>query len=260
MEKKDYILIVDDEKSIRTVIADTLESQGYPVQTAESPDAALRICEKEIISLALVDLKMPGPMDGLGLLSVIHSRWQQTVIIMMSGYATLDSAIIALREGASDYIIKPTSMSQIVESVERGLAKRRDESRHQQLINQIEVSLCELKREHASTNADEAGENNRFVKTSTLTIDRRKRLVVRGIQSVELTATEFDLLDYLARHSDRVVSASELVKATQGYDLIDRDARPIVRVHIRRLRQKLEDDPDKPQIILNVRGKGYRFA
>lgn len=260
MDKKDCILIVDDEQSIRTVIADTLESQGYPVRTAESPDAAIRICEKESISLALIDVKMPGRMDGLGLLSVMHTHWQQTVIIMMSGYATLDSAIIALREGASDYIIKPASMSQIVESVERGLAKRREESRHQQLINQIEVSLRELKREHTSTEADELEENNRFVKTATLTIDRRKRLVARGVNPVELTATEFDLLDYLARHNNRVVTTSELTKATQGYNLSEQDARPLVRVHIRRLRQKLEDDPDHPKIILNVRGKGYRFA
>jgi len=260
MDKKESILVVDDERSIRTVIGDTLESHGYSVQTAESPDQAIRICEDETISLALIDLKMPGHMDGLELLSVLHSRWSQMVIIMMSGYATLDSAIVALREGASDYITKPASMSQVVESVERGLAKRREESRHQQLIHQIETSLRELKREHASTEADIAVENDRFVKTPMITLDRRKRIVVRGTELVELTSTEFDLLDYLARHSDRIVTASELVKSTQGYTLKEEDARPLVRVHIRRLRQKLEEDPDNPRIILNVRGKGYRFA
>jgi DNA-binding response OmpR family regulator len=68
------------------------------------------------------------------------------------------------------------------------------------------------------------------------------------------------VLDYLARHKDRIVTSCELVKAIQGYDLTEVDARPLVRVHIVRLRQKLEDDPEHPRIVLNVRGKGYRFA
>lgn len=260
MNTPERILVVDDEKSIRTVIADTLASRGYHVETAASAEAARQLLEKETIDLALIDLKMPGALDGLGLLSIIHSRWQQISVIMMSGYATLDSAILALREGASDYITKPASMTQIVESVERGLSKRRAEFRHQQIIHQIEMSLRELKHEPAGTPNSSAAETERFVKTPTLTIDRRKRLVVRGNAPVELTATEFDLLDCLVRHSDRVVTASELVKTTQGYALTEQEARPLVRVHIRRLRQKLEEEPDAPQLILNVRGKGYRFG
>ncbi|MBI5033124.1 MAG: response regulator transcription factor [Chloroflexi bacterium] len=260
MNHREHILVVDDENSIRLVICDALESQGYQVVTAADPAEALLACERQDFDLALVDIKMPGNMDGLDLLSAITRRWSQTVVIMMSGYGTLDSVINALRKGALDYITKPASMSQIVESVERGLAKRREEFRHQQLIAQIEDTLRELKRERATAALAGNAEAERFIQTSELTIDRQKRLVVRGDEGIELTATEFDLLDYLARHADRIVTASELVKATQGYDLSDIDARPMVRVHIRRLRQKLEPDPDNPQIIVNVRGKGYRFA
>lgn len=260
MNQRERILVVDDENSIRLVVCDALESQGYDVVTAAGSAEALRACEQQEFDLALVDLKMPGPMDGIGLLSVILSRWSQTIIIMMSGYGTLDSAINALRKGATDYITKPASMSQIIESVERGLAKRREDHRHQQLIAQIEETLRELKRERASTFTAETTEAERFVRTSEITIDRHKRLVVRGDKGIELTATEFDLLDYMARNADRVVTASELVKATQGYELAEIDARPMIRVHIRRLRQKLENDPENPQTIVNVRGKGYRFA
>lgn len=259
MDKSEYILVVDDEKSIRAVIADTLRENGFEVETAASPAEALRAFEKRPFDLALLDLKMPGPMDGVDLLSVIHTRWPLTVVILMTGYGTLDSAIAALREGASDYITKPASMKRITESVERGLAKRREESHQQQLIAHIEEALRELKRDPLLATV-ETSEGDRFIQTTGLTIDRQKRLVVRGSQPVDLTATEFDVLDYLARHKDRIVTSCELVKAIQGYDLAEVDARPLVRVHIVRLRQKLEDDAEHPRIVLNVRGKGYRFA
>jgi len=260
LQKHERILVVDDESAIRLVICDALETQGYQVVTAANAAEALRACEQQTFDLALVDLKMPGPMDGIDLLSMMANRWSETVVIMMSGYGSLDSAISALRKGALDYITKPASMSQIVESVERGLTKRREEFRHQQLISQIEETLRELKRERAASVQSSSADAERFVQTSEITIDRHKRLVVRGEQAIELTATEFDLLDYLARHTNRVVTASELVKATQGYELSEMDARPMVRVHIRRLRQKLECDPDNPHTIVNVRGKGYRFT
>jgi len=253
------ILVVDDEETIRTIVAEALTSQGHHVQAAASSEQALRACESAPFDLVLLDLKMPGAMDGIDLLTKIRRRWPSTVVIMMTGYGTLDSAITALRAGAFDYLTKPASIAQIVESAERGLAKQREETRRQQLIAHLEETLHELKTEDRATTTDPQVAQ-RFAQTATLLIDRQKRLVVCGNTPVELTVTEFDLLDYLARHSDRVISASELIKATQGYDLIEADARPSVRVHIQRLRQKLGDDPEHPRYILNVRGKGYRFV
>lgn len=258
MEHPSHILIVDDEENIRTIIADALQGQGYQVKTASSAADALRACTESTFDLALLDLKIPGSMDGIALLKEINRRWPQVAVIMLTGYATLDSALAALRQGAHDYLIKPASVAEIIQSVERGLAKGRVETRRQQLVDQLEETLQELKGEVPSNN--DAGDADRFVQTSTLKIDRLKRLVVRGDNPLTLTATEFDLLDYLTHHVDRVVTARELIKAVQGYDLLEADARPIVRVHIQRLRQKIEDDPQHPRHILNVRGKGYRFA
>jgi two-component system KDP operon response regulator KdpE len=203
-------------------------------------------------------LKLPGSLDGLALLDRIVAHWQDTIVIVLTGYASLDSAIAALRRGAYDYLTKPASIPQILESVERGLDKKRQAARRQLIIAQLEQTLDELRREGLGTRGPEVADD-RFVKTSSLMIDRHKRLAVRGDQPIALTATEFDLLEYLAQHADRVVTPGEIVKEIQGYDLGEADARPIVRVHIQRLRQKLEDDPDNPKFILNVRGKGYRF-
>lgn len=260
MAHREHILIVDDEKTIRAVVADALEARGWQVQCAADSAEALRACEHIEFDLALLDLKIPGPVDGIGLLTQIHSHAPHTTVIMMTGYATLDSAISALRQGASDYLTKPASLSQIVASVERGLEKRREALRRQELITNLEATLRELKRETPADQLSDVNGHARFVQTPRVTIDRQKRLVALDDQLVELTPTEFDLLDYLAAHSDRVVTAQELIQAAQGYEISEVDARPIVRVHLQRLRQKLGDDPHNPHIILNVRGKGYRFV
>ncbi len=253
------ILVVDDEKPIRVVVADALEAQGYHVEAVASSAEALRACEHTAFDLALVDLKLPGPMDGLGLLKELRRRNPPMIVIVLTGYGSLDSAIAAMREGAYDYLTKPASMALIVASVHRGLSKRQEEARQEQLISHLEETLRELKRESRMERASVLSEPDRFVQTPRLVIDRQKRLVVLDDQLIELTPTEFDLLDYLATHSDHVVTASELIHAAQGYDLADADARPIVRVHLQRLRRKLGDDPKEPCIIQNVRGKGYRF-
>lgn len=250
------ILVVDDEDSIRTIITDALIQQGHNVQGAATSDQALHLCEKTGFNLVLLDLKILGAMDGIELLKTIRQRWPQTIVIMLTGYGTLDSAITALRAGAFDYLTKPVSIAQIVESVERGLEKQREDLRRQELMTRLEATLQALK---SAATSSAPPIDQRFTHTTTLTIDRQKRLVVRGDDPIELTATEFDILDYLARAADRIVTASELVKVTQGCDVMEQDARPMVRVHIQRLRQKLGDDPDHPRYILNVRGKGYRF-
>jgi two-component system KDP operon response regulator KdpE len=254
----EHILVVDDEKSIRLVLKEALEMHQYQVEEAGTGDDALRLCDHRMFDLVLLDLKLPD-MDGVTLLTRLHERSPQTIIIMLTAFATLDSAVQALRQGAYDYLTKPASIPLIIESVERGLLKKREEARRLQVITQLEQTLAELKRDTLAMQS--VGDlTSRFVQTHTLMIDRAKRLVVRGDQPIALSATEFDLLDYLARHADRLVTASEIVKEIQGYDLTEEDARPLVRVHIQRLRQKLEDDPDNPHFILNVRGRGYRFV
>ncbi len=259
MNNAECILVVDDEQSIRIVVADALEGQGYRVEAAASSGEALKACERAAFDLALVDLKLPGPMDGLGLLQEFRRRYPQMIVIVLTGYGSLDSAIAAMREGAYDYLTKPASMALIFASVHRGLSRRREEARQEQLIAHLEDTLRELKRETHIERSGALPEPDRFVQTRRLVIDRQKRLVVLDDKLIELTPTEFDLLDFLATHSDHVVTASELIHAVQGYELADADARPIVRVHLQRLRRKLGDDPKEPSIIQNVRGKGYRF-
>lgn len=261
MKHAERILVVDDEKTVRTVVAEALEAQGFSAETAASPAEALRAFDQTAFALALVDLNMPGSMDGIALLTEIHRRWPQTLVIILTGYGTLDSAIKALRQDACDYLTKPASMAQIIASVERALARYREEARLLKLVANLEEAMGDLKRASPGLPSTESSVRERFAQMARLTIDRQKRLVVQGNELLDLTATEFDYLDYLVTHSDRVITAQELIRAVQGYDdVVEADARPIVRVHIQRLRQKLGDDPENPRYIQNVRGKGYRFT
>jgi len=240
------ILVVDDEEAIRTVIRDGLCMYGYGVDTAANPDEALATFGKKPYDLALVDLKMPGSMNGLQLLAEIHRQWPQTITIVLTGYATLDSAIAAIRQGASDYIRKPVGIAELAESVQRNLLAK-------------QISPASPKVASVQSKDNPTMRAGRFFQSPQLFIDRLKHLVMLNNQIIQLTQVEFAVLDFLVSHQDRVVGAAELLKSAQGYEIYEMDARPIVRVHIQHLRQKLGDDGKVPSLILNVRGKGYRY-
>ncbi|MBI5029133.1 MAG: response regulator transcription factor [Chloroflexi bacterium] len=253
------ILVVDDEKIIRTVITEALKREGYGALAACDAGEALRLCEQNKFDLALIDLKMPGKMDGIGLLQEIHRRWITLPVIVLTGYGTLDSAIAAIRNGAIDYIPKPAELLQIVQSVQRGLEKGRQEAYREQVIRRLEEIMRGV-RETWQPNRHRIPSSERFIKTSSLAIDRYRRIVMRNGTEIALTDTEFELLEFLIRHSDQVLTAQELLQGIQGYTVTENEARPIVRVQIQRLRRKLEEDPDHPRHVLTVRGRGYRIV
>lgn len=253
------ILVVDDEKTIRTVITEALRREGYVALPASNADEALQVCEQNQFDLALIDLKMPGQMDGIGLLQEIRRRWPTMPVIVLTGYGTLDSAIAAMRNGAVDYIPKPADLPQIIQSIERGLEKGRQEAWRLQVIRQLEEIMRGVgQSSHAPHRRVSSTE--RFIETASLVMDRQRRIAVRNGTEIALTDTEFDLLEFLIHNSDQVLTAQELLQGIQDYAVSESEARPIVRVQIQRLRRKLEDDPEQPRYILTVRGRGYRFV
>lgn len=250
------ILIVDDEETIRVVLADALESHQYYVAQAANADMAALLCESQPFDVALVDLRMPGQMDGMTLMHLLRQRTPPVDVIILTAYATLDTSLQALRQGASDYLLKPVSTLQVLEVVRRCMEKRQSEQQRERMIVEIEQLLGRLKGESLEKTPD----GGQIVQTPTLMIDFQKRLVVRQGKPLTLTPTEFDMLSYLAMNSDRVVSCRELIQAAQGYQSSEDEARPIVRVNIRRLRQKIEPDPKHPTYIQTHRDRGYRFV
>ena len=248
------ILIVDDERATRRTLAKLFKRMGYRAVEAASGREALERIARRRFNLVILDLKMPE-MDGAEVLRKARPLAPDTVFIILTAYGTLDSAIVAIRHGAFDYLLKPSPVKEIVRAVEAGLAERQWRLAHKEPVALLERALAGLKA--AAQQPETSPFTERFLQTPDVTVDTLRRLVVVRGQPVDLTPTEFDVLAYLMRHRERVVSCRELVAHVRGYDLAERDARILLRSHVHRLRHKLERDPARPRLLCTVRGSGY---
>ena len=255
------ILIVDDESTLRTTMADLLDNDQREIVAAASGEEALAYLEDAPFDLIVVDLIMPG-IDGLQVMDVAQRLSPHAKIIMLTAYGTLESAIEAMRRGAADYLLKPASAPQIEEAVERALKLRFEEARKEELIDRIGSAFDELRsREGIAPRTQPTQERQeRFLESRGIIIDLQKHIVQMHGRALELTPTELRLLSTLIARADQVMSCRELVYQVQNYETDEREARSIIRVYIRRLRKKIEPDPSAPNYILNVRGAGYMFS
>jgi two-component system KDP operon response regulator KdpE len=256
------IMVVDDEAVTRVSLSDALRLEGYEVATAASGEEALGLCDKQgPFDLVVLDLKMPG-MDGLEVATRLHDAFPDTIVILLTAFGTMETAIEAIRRGAHDYLLKPTPVPKILESVRKGLRKRQQGRRRQQLVRQLKQTVSQLDaiESQESVEQDADAEPARFLEVRDVVLDRQKHLAKRQGEPLDLTPTEFKVLSCLMEAPDEVWSPKQLVKRARGYEADTQGARAIIRVHIRRLRKKLEPDPSGPTYILNVRGVGYMFA
>lgn len=261
MAKATRILIVDDEPAIRETLAEMLNIEGREVMTAASGEEALALLQKGNFDLMLLDLVMPG-LGGLQVMDRARKIAPSTIIIMLTAHGTLSSAIQAMRHGAHDYLLKPTSVPKIMASVEDGLRRRQESLRKQELVQQMEKAIKELSTgELAPPGAEsEPKRPARFLRARDIVVDLQRQLVLARDEPVSLTPTELRLLTTLMQRPDEVIGARELVQEVQGYECDELESRAIIRVHIRRLRKKIEETPEDPRYIVNVRGVGYMFA
>ncbi len=254
------LLVVDDEPSVRSSLREILEHEGHEVVTAASGEEALSKLSEGSFDLILLDLKMEG-IDGLEVMTEARGLMPDTVIIMLTAYGTLDSAIGALRQGAHDYLLKPCSVGEIVASVETGLAERWEALRRRELMNGIEESIRQLQAQMVPLEADaEEASVPRFVRTRHVLLDREKQIVVVKGKPLLLTPTEYRLLSCLMENINHTVSYRELAPEVLGCDLSEREARSALKTHLWRLRKKLDAPLGNVSCIVNVRGKGYMFV
>ena len=251
------ILVVDDEAVMRATLEEILGGAGFAVATAASGQAALGELEHKSVDLMLLDLRMDG-LDGLQVIEAARQIAPDTVIVMLTAHGTMESAITAMRRGAFDYLLKPCQVPEILDAVQRGLAHRAQTMRQRDLVNLMQRAINELQVPGAAPT--ESASPTRFIQSRGISLDLQRHVATARSQLLDLTLTEFKLLAHLMQRPDQVVSPRELVSAVQGYEADEYEARAIIRVHIRRLRQKLEPDPDNPEYVLNVRGVGYLFA
>jgi DNA-binding response OmpR family regulator len=261
MNERHCILIVDDESAVRLFLAEELAQEGYKVLTASSGEEALARLQEEAIDLVLLDLKMEG-MDGLQVMEAIQKQPLPPVIIMLTAYATLDSAIAAMRRGGSDYLLKPCSTEELLASVAKGLSRRREELHRQELVNLIEESARKLRAvpSPATEKRVPSPAPPRFLERRDLLVDRERLMVMRQGSPVKLTPTEFRLLILLMERSGQPVSYQELARGIYGHGGEKWEARQALGTHLWRLRRKLGTDPQGIPYVKNIRGQGYMFV
>ena len=237
------ILIVDDEEAVRFFTADGLARAGWQVCEADSGEAALSAMERTPCDVMLLDLRMTG-VDGLEVMRQTKERWPDTMIIIMTAYASIDSAIEAVRQGAFDYLRKPCSVEDIIACANRALAQKHVRERQRDGAGQPNIDLRDITDALANR-----------VRLGKLDIDLGSRSVSLAGQSILLTPTEYGLLAILAEAPGESFTINRLIEDGLGYDPTDPQAQETLRVHISRLRRKLD-----PKYILTVRGGGYALA
>jgi DNA-binding response OmpR family regulator len=222
------VLVVDDEPIVRDVVARYLERDGFHTLQAASGDEAQRLLEQEPPGLVVLDIMLPG-MDGLELCRWIRTR-TELPIVMLTARGEEADRIIGLELGADDYLTKPFSPRELALRVRNVL------------------------RRTATVSPDGEGP----IEFGGVTIDAVAREVRKGGRPVRLTLKEFDLLAYLATHPRQVFSRGQLMDQVWGYHAeLDSGT---VTVHVRRLREKVENDPARPRYLQTVWGVGYRFT
>jgi DNA-binding response OmpR family regulator len=222
------ILLVDDEQSIQTLLSYPLRKDGYHVTSALDGGEALQRIEEGRFDLVILDLMLPR-LDGVEVCRHLRSR-SQVPIIMLTAKGSETDKVAGLEVGADDYITKPFSMREFRSRVKAALRRSR------------------MGGEPEEDEAIDCGE---------LTIDFDRRMVTLRSEEIKVTYVEFEILGALARSPGRVLTRETLLEHVWG-DSEYRDPRT-VDVHIRHLREKIEQDPKQPEFLFTVRGVGYRF-
>ena len=251
------ILVVDDEKAARKSLADILRLEGYDVSSAEDGPNALEMLEDQDFDLMLLDIRMPG-MDGIEVMQKAIEISPDMQIIMLTAHGSMESAIDALRYGAHDYLIKPSSPQEILSSVAGAMARHAESQRKRLLLGQMETSLQQLKDVEGVSQVNVAGQRVISLPDGVM-VDLARREIWRGNDRVTLTPTEGKLLKVLLENKGRVMSHRDLVFLVQGYEITDWEAPEVLRPLVSRLRRKLSKFPDGEKWIANVRGTGYVF-
>jgi DNA-binding response OmpR family regulator len=223
------ILLVDDDALLRRSLAFNLEQNGFQVRTAASAEEALAALQQNPPDLVILDIGLPG-MDGMEALKQMREKYHLPVIFLTARRRELDE-VLGLELGADDYITKPFNLDVLIAHIKSVLRR----------AGQPQTANAGLEP----------------VVAGDLMIDPASHTAVLGGKIIELSPREFDLLLCLASEAGRVITVEDLISRVWGAEFAGESQ--VVYVHIRWLREKIEEDPNHPRRLLTVRGVGYKF-
>ena len=227
------ILILDDEDPIRQFMKINLDYQGYQTVEAASGEEALRIFDEEKPAVAILDIMLPG-ISGYEVCEKIRDKSPMTGIIMVSAKSQDIDKILGLEKGADDYIIKPFNP--------------------QELILRVKSLMRRVNLNPSNSSAEEV----KSLTDGPFTLDIYSKTFFKDDVEIDVTPTEFTILEYFIKNKGKAMTRDEIMKETWG-DNYSNDTK-IVDVNIRRIRAKIEENPAKPEYIETVWGPGYRWT
>ena len=226
------ILIVEDNEELADILCDFLRAENYTVSVAKTGEKALSLYEKYGARLIVLDVMLPG-MDGFEVCRKVREKSQVPIIMLTAREDEVDK-VLGLELGADDYITKPYSMRELTARVK-----------------------ANLRRSTAQPVVEEEPENQNTINSGELSINVERYEVAKNGEIIDITLREFELLKFLAMQPDKIFSREKLLENVWGYEYYG-DVRT-VDVTVRRLREKIEDDPSMPKYIITKRGVGYYF-
>ena len=229
------VLIVEDEQNIVDILSFNLARDGYDTLEAYDGPTGLHLALEEDPDLILLDLMLPG-MDGFDVCRTIREKGSAVPIIMLTAREEETDKVLGLELGADDYITKPFSMRELMARVKAN-------------IRRVNMAAA---REEAKAAAGQ-------IELGRVTVDTQQMTVYKDGRPLELSQREYDLICYLAAQPGKVFSREALMEHVWNYEGYVGDVRA-VDVAVRRLREKLEDDPASPRFIVTKRGMGYYFG
>jgi len=230
------ILIVEDEISLQETLAYNLRKQGYEVVISGDGPSALEEVRNSKPDLILLDIMLPG-MDGFEVCRKLRSEVSTPVLMLTARDDEIDR-VVGLEVGADDYLTKPFSMRELIARVKA-------------MLRRVKIIRDEINLMNSGT------DQRSFFEFDKIKIDLGRRELRVDNKIVNLKPKEFDLLIYLIRHKNQVLSRDQILESVWGWEYIG-DSRT-VDVHVRWLREKVEEDPSNPKRIITARGAGYRF-
>ena len=250
------VLVVEDEAPVRSALARALSLRGYRVCQAATGRQALQMLARTPCDAMVLDISMPD-LDGVHVMRNLHQDgFDKPAVVVLTGHASLESAIEAVKAGASDYLMKPASLYAVIAAVENAIAQR-------DLVWRRRPSSPAVVNPAAGPQGPAASDPKPVLLPGRLRLDRARDVVEvprregQGVRTIRLSPMQMRLLAYLVQQAGVVVDCREIAKGGLGYDLSEKQARIIVRPHISRLRKRIELDPSHPRLLRTVPHKGY---